>query len=152
MKPTFLLVPLALACALPAAAQQPQRAEACTDTITGNSVMTPAQLRAAELQGWPEPGARATYRLQMLQERLSAHLRDTGKVPQRLFDFADSVAEVPWLSTCDPWGHRVVFVPRAGEYDLRSAGPDGILGTADDIVRSDMLRAPGARAAAPPAP
>jgi hypothetical protein len=146
MKPTYLLVPLALAAfALPAAGQQGGRAEACTDSITGNVAMTPAQLRAAERQAQPEVVERETYRLTMLQERLAAWSNEHGRAPERLFDFADSVAEVPWLSTCDPWGHRVTFTPRGGEYDLRSAGPDGLLGTPDDVVRTGMLPRPSRR-------
>ncbi|HEX8906098.1 MAG TPA: hypothetical protein VF771_14720 [Longimicrobiaceae bacterium] len=140
MKPIHLLVPLALAMfALPAGAQQRNRAEACTDTIRGNTVMTHAQLRDAERQSAPEITDRAVHRVEMLQERLMVYIRERNTVPQRLFDFADTVPEVPWLSTCDPWGHRVVFTPQGKEYELRSAGPDGVLGTADDIVRGGLL-------------
>jgi len=148
MKPTYFLVPLALAAyPLAAAAQQsPPRAEACVDSITGNPVMTPAQLRAAEMQRWPEAPARAEYRITMLQERLTGFVRDKQTRPLRLFEFADSVAEVPWLSTCDPWGHRVVFTPRGDEYELRSAGPDGLLHTADDVVQGGLFTVPAAPA------
>jgi hypothetical protein len=140
MKPTYLLIPLALAvCAIPAFAQQ--RAEACTDTITGNEVMSADQLRQSEMQGWPEPGARAAYRLLMLEARVEGYMRQTGRRPERLFDFAEAVAEVPWLSTCDPWGHRVTFAPRGDEFELRSAGPDGIAGDADDLVQGGMFTA-----------
>ena len=154
MKPTYFLLPLALAvCASPVVAQQsPPRAEACADTITGNVAMTPAQLRAAETQSWPEPAARAEYRLTMLAERLTGFVRDKQKRPLRLFEFADSVAEVPWLSTCDPWGHRVVFNPRGDEFELRSAGPDGVIGTADDITRDGLLPRVRPTAGAAPAP
>jgi hypothetical protein len=78
----------------------------------------------------------------MLQERLLGFVRDNHKRPERLLEFADSVAEVPWLSTCDPWRHRVVYTPHGDEYELRSAGPDGILQTADDVVRTGLLPRP----------
>ena len=151
MKPTYLFVPLALAaCALPAAAPQPRpRAEACVDTLPGKEGMTREQLRAAELERSPEPTPRAAYRLTMLQERLLGFVRQNQKRPERLFEFADSVAEVPWLSTCDPWRHRVVYTPREDEYELRSAGPDGILKTDDDIVQTGLLPRVSRRAAAP---
>jgi hypothetical protein len=139
MKPTYLLVPLALAAfAIPAAAQQPQ-VEACTDTITGNEVMSVAQLRQVENERWPEPADRVEYRLMMLQARVEGYMRRTGRRPERLFDFSEAVAEVPWLSTCDAWRHRVVFLPRGDEYELRSAGPDGVLGTADDVVQNGLF-------------
>ena len=97
-------------------------------------------LWAAERQAQPEPAEREAYRLTMLQERLAAWSHEQKRAPERLFDFADSVAEVPWLSTCDPWGHGVAFTPRGTEYDLRSAGPDGFLGSPDDIVRTGLLK------------
>jgi hypothetical protein len=76
-------------------------------------------------------------------------VRDNQKRPERLFEFAGPVAEVPWLSTCDPWRHRVVYTPRGDEYELRSAGPDGLLQTADDIVQTGLLpRLHSGRAAA----
>jgi hypothetical protein len=134
MKPTYLLLPIAIAAfAIPAAAQE--RAEACTDSITGNPVMSIAQLREAEMERWPEAAPREEYRLMMLEARIEGYMHQTGRRPERLFDFSEAVAEVPWLSTCDPWGHRVAFIPRGDEFELRSAGPDGAIGTADDLVQ-----------------
>lgn len=141
MKTTFILAAAALAAfAVPAAAQRaPRDAEACRDTVTGNAVMTPAQLFADELRHWPDAGDRAEYRLSMLQERLDARVRNGSAPPQRLSDFADPVAEVPWLSTCDPWGHRVEFVREGDGYELRSAGPDGRMFTPDDVSKQGLL-------------
>jgi hypothetical protein len=151
MKISVIWPALALAAlAVPCAAQQ--RVVACTDSITGNPAMTAASLVAAERQGWPEPGARAEYRLTMLQERLSAWQHEEHRIPLQLTEFAPPVAEVPWLSTCDPWSHRVAFTPRGDEYELRSAGPDGTFGTDDDVVRRGMfIRAVRSASAPPPA-
>ncbi|HYH83015.1 MAG TPA: hypothetical protein VEX86_24685 [Longimicrobium sp.] len=153
MKLRALLLALAAAVlATPSAAQD--RAEACVDTITGNPAMTVAQLRAAENERWPDLGERAQYRLLMIGERLGAWQREQKRIPPSLSDFAGPVAEVPWLSTCDPWLHRVRFTPRGDEWELRSAGPDALFHTPDDVHRRDMfLREARARPApAPPIP
>src|SRR5829696_4066997 len=102
IRSTWLALALA-ATALPCAAQD--RAEACVDTITGNAVMSVAQLRAAENERWPDLAERAEYRLSMIGERLGAWQREQKRIPMELFGFMERVAEVPWLSTCDPWLH-----------------------------------------------
>lgn len=79
-------------------------------------------------------------------ERLDAAIRRyagdrAGRLPERLTDLVtgktpegDSyLKSVP----ADPWGRSfsyAILVPRAGTYDLRSFGPDGLPGTADDVV------------------
>jgi len=152
MKFRSTVLALALAViALPCAAQD--RAEACVDTITGNDAMSVPMLRAAETERWPDLSVRAAYRLSMLGERMGAWQRETLRIPRALFDFADRVAEVPWLSTCDPWRHRVRFTPRGDEWELRSAGPDGLFATPDDLHGEGMfVREAREHAAATPAP
>lgn len=121
-------------------AMQRDSVEACSDTaITGNTGMSRETMLAAERQTSPDPVAREDYRLQMLSERAGAWERESGRAPERLYDFAAPVAEVPWLGTCDPWGHRVVFTRSGDLFHLRSAGPDGRFGTADDLVREGMV-------------
>ena len=64
-----------------------------------------------------------------------------GRLPTRLEDLASErspdgepyVRQVP----DDPWGRPysyAILVARAGRYDLRSYGPDGLPGTDDDVV------------------
>jgi hypothetical protein len=118
------------------------RAEACVDSVTGSPAMSVEVMRQTERQYWPELTARAEYRLTMLTERLGAHLREGKPFPTRMDEFAAPIAEVPWLSTCDPWGHRVRISRREREYELRSAGPDGIFGTADDVARTGLAPTP----------
>jgi hypothetical protein len=160
IRSTWLALALAVI-ALPCAAQD--RAEACVDTITGNAVMSVAMLRAAETERWPDLSERAEYRLTMIGERLGAWQREHKRIPTEIFGFMERVAEVPWLSTCDPWGHRVRFTPRGDEWELRSAGPDGLFATTDDVQRRDMFlrevrahaqsqTAPGTAAPGTPAP
>jgi hypothetical protein len=88
---------------------------------------------------WPDLAERAQYRLSMIGERLGAWQREQKRIPTELFGFMERVAEVPWLSTCDPWLHRVRFTPRGDEWELRSAGPDALFHTADDVHRRDMF-------------
>lgn len=138
MKIRSIWLALALAAiALPCAAQD--RAEACVDTITGNAVMTVALLRDTENRYWPDLADRARYRLSMIGERMGAWQREQKRIPRQLFDFADRVAEVPWLSTCDPWSHRIRFTPRGDDWELRSAGPDGLFATTDDVTGEGMF-------------
>jgi hypothetical protein len=144
---------LAFAVALPAAAactaqQAPHphpadasRGEACVDSVTGSPAMSVETMRQTERQYWPEPVAREEYRLTMLIERVGAHVREGHPFPASVSDFAAPVAGVPWLSTCDPWGHRVRISRQDREFELRSAGPDGVFGTADDVVKTGL--APG---------
>jgi len=114
------------------------RAEACRDSVTGSPAMSVQVMRETEQHYWPDPVKREEYRLTMLQERLGAHLREGRAFPVRMDEFAAPVAEVPWLSTCDPWGHRVRLSRADREYELRSAGPDGVFGNADDIFRTGL--------------
>lgn len=115
------------------------RPEACRDSVTGSPAMPLSVMRESEQHYWPELVPRQEYRLTMLQERLTAQLRSGRPFPARLEEFAPPVAEVPWLSTCDPWGHRVRLSRQERQYELRSAGPDGVFETADDIVKTGLV-------------
>ena len=150
MKTPLCAAALALASAACAAQQvapaQPDpsqpRAEACVDSVTGSPAMSVQVMRETERHYWPEPVPREEYRLSMLQERLGAYLREGRPFPTRMDEFAAPIAEVPWLSTCDPWGHRVRISRTDREYELRSAGPDGAFDTADDIVKTGLAPRP----------
>ena len=126
------------------------QAQACVDSVVGSPAMSLQVMRQTEQQYWPQPIPREQYRLTMLSERLGAHLREGHSFPVSVDEFAPPIAEVPWLSTCDPWGHRVRVGRQGREFELRSAGPDGVFQTADDLVQTGLL--PNPRAAAPPAP
>jgi hypothetical protein len=128
----------------PASASAPSgpRAEACVDTVAGSPAMSVQVMRETEQHYWPEPQAREEYRLTMLTERLGAYMREGHPFPSSVDDFAPRVPEVPWLSTCDPWGHRVRLTRADREYELRSAGPDGVFGTADDVFRTGLAPRP----------
>lgn len=123
----------------PAQPDLAQQVEACRDSVTGSPAMPLQVLRESEQHYWPELAARQEYRLTMLQERLAAQLRAGRPFPERLEEFAPPVAEVPWLSTCDTWGHRIRIARTDREYELRSAGPDGVFATADDIAKTGLV-------------
>ncbi|HVG44671.1 MAG TPA: hypothetical protein VM890_08070, partial [Longimicrobium sp.] len=112
--------------------------EACVDSVTGSPAMSVQVMRETERRYWPEPAAREEYRLTMLVERLGAHLREGKPFPASVNEFAAPIAEVPWLSTCDPWGHRVRVARQGREFELRSAGPDGTFGTPDDLIKTGL--------------
>jgi hypothetical protein len=125
----------------PASAPGPSqpRAEACVDTAAGSPAMSVQVMRETEQHYWPDPVAREEYRLSMLAERLGAHMREGHPFPSSVGEFAGPVPEVPWLSTCDPWGHRVRLGRQEREFELRSAGRDGVFGTADDLVKTGLV-------------
>jgi hypothetical protein len=150
---TWLAAALALA-ALPAAGHAQHAPAACRDSVTGNAVMTAAQLLESERQSHPDSVGRQDFRLIILTQRFEAWTREARRIPRDLAEFAPPVVEVPWLSTCDVWGHRVTMSRAGREVFLRSAGRDGHFDTADDLTRSVSLRhdvpLPEAAAAARP--
>jgi len=74
--------------------------------------------------------ADAQAELDALAARVAAGSRDTGELPEVL-------AEAP---PKDPWGRPIDYSRTSADRGvLRSAGPDGRLGTKDD-VRRDVIR------------
>jgi hypothetical protein len=155
MKTLLLAAALALSAAAcsaqtpapPAPAPSGAQAQACVDSVIGSPAMSLQVMRQTEQQYWPQPIPREQYRLTMLSERLGAHMREGHPFPVSVDEFAPPIAEVPWLSTCDPWGHRVRLARQGREFELRSAGPDGVFLTADDLVQTGLV--PNPRPSAP---
>jgi hypothetical protein len=84
------------------------------------------------------------YRLHV--EALNRHYAEFGTYPQELSDMRDFSATV--IPSTDYWGNALRYAPTAliasknstpgySNYQLVSAGPDGVLGTADDIRMVD---------------
>jgi hypothetical protein len=72
----------------------------------------------------------AKAQLEVLAARLSAAARDAGELPEAL-------TEAP---PKDPWGHPIDYSRTSPDRAvLRSAGPDGRIGTRDD-VRRDVVK------------
>ena len=73
----------------------------------------------------------ATLDLKALNNGVELYRADTGAMPARLEDLVPKYARDLHR---DPWGNNYVFYRGAGGVAIVSAGPDGQLGTADDIV------------------
>ena len=67
---------------------------------------------------------------------------DNGQYPPGLQNLLTSSGEPNWNGPYikdgrlpkDPWGNEISYAPRPDGYEIRSAGPDGASGTADDIT------------------
>ncbi|MFN7926473.1 MAG: hypothetical protein U0Y68_00735 [Blastocatellia bacterium] len=79
-------------------------------------------------------------------EALNQHYAAFGTYPQELSDLRDYTSQV--IPSTDYWGNAIRYAPTAliaarnstpgySNYQLVSAGPDGVLGTADDIRMVD---------------
>jgi hypothetical protein len=62
--------------------------------------------------------------------RLDSLGRTSGSLPPAL----PPVLGGPEASGTDPWGRRVRYTPQGLGFELRSAGPDGVLENEDDVV------------------
>jgi hypothetical protein len=88
------------------------------------------------------PAFRLATRAEMgkISRDVQTYERETGTVPEpRAFP--------TWLegryagdATLDSWGNTYVLVVRRGAFDIVSLGPDGRLGTSDDIVETRNRR------------
>ena len=73
-------------------------------------------------------------------EQISAYKLQTGNFPPSLFllymQLSSSTMESSFTPN-DVWNNKLVFTTSSGgSFTLRSAGPDGILNTSDDIVQT----------------
>jgi general secretion pathway protein G len=93
----------------------------------------------ALVDGWTPEAERSVSRI---DSAIASYAADrAGRLPLRLEDLVaeknpDGDAYLRALPK-DPWGRPYsyrVLVARLGRYDLRSYGPDGLGGTADDVV------------------
>lgn len=80
--------------------------------------------------------------IQAFQTAIDAYDVDNGIYPASLQSLVTRGTESNWRGPYmrdgklpqDPWGHDFVYTPREGGFEIRSAGPDGQLNTADDIT------------------
>ena len=79
-------------------------------------------------------------RIACLEASLSIYNTKQKRMPETLDELTCGSEEFPALlrkeNLVDSWGHALVYTKKgANAYEIRSAGPDGRLGTRDDIAQ-----------------
>lgn len=92
-----------------------------------------AVLAHTEEELHPDPRLRSWNRLWALRNWIRRYASGHGALPERLEDFVPPPGNGVDLEH-DGWGGRIVYARVAEGYELRSPGPDGRPGTADDMV------------------
>jgi hypothetical protein len=82
---------------------------------------------------WPDPRIRTNVRVSSLQALIENHERRHGSLPASLSEILPA-GPGPLSMDRDVWGNLIEYTVSAGEYEVRAPGPDGVPGTADDIV------------------
>ena len=86
----------------------------------------------------PDPPRTTRTNLGLLQALVTAYERRTGSLPERLADLpAAGMQPDPWLA--DGWGQAIRYTRRGSEFELRSAGPDGVFETSDDLAADERV-------------
>ena len=68
--------------------------------------------------------------------QISLYNNQYGKLPAELGDLG-TPSQTNMFFTTDPWGTEILYTPISdGTYELRSAGPDKVLNTSDDIEQT----------------
>jgi hypothetical protein len=80
-------------------------------------------------------GASALTRtiMRSLQFLIATYRDRTGRLPENLSEL-QSVGLAPYLGISDGWKNPLVYTKRDTDFEIRSAGPDGIAGSGDDMV------------------
>ena len=78
------------------------------------------------------------HALSLMNYRLATYACRRGRLPATLAalrpDRGGPLAALDSVAFLDAWGRPPRYTPHAPGYELRSAGPDGKFGTADDLV------------------
>jgi hypothetical protein len=83
-----------------------------------------------------------------LAEEIRAWHATHGTLPTSLEDLVDGgdmasgnaiLPEGAPRRPLDAWGHEIAYRAEAGAFEVRAAGPDGLLDTGDDLVERIML-------------
>ncbi len=83
-----------------------------------------------------------------LAEEIRAWHATHGTLPTTLEDLVDGgdlasgtriLPEGAARRPQDAWGQEIAYRPEAGAFEVRAAGPDGLLDTSDDLVERVML-------------
>jgi general secretion pathway protein G len=81
---------------------------------------------------------RAELQLYNLATAIDMYMADTQELPDSLQTLTQTTEKIPepYIQDVpsDPWGNPYAYRMEGSTYDLRSAGKDGRLGNADDVV------------------
>lgn len=94
---------------------------------------------------FPDPADRTHIRMEVAQHLISAYQAEHGAFPPSLDAaiFADPRGRLPISIERDGWSNPFAYRLVGASYELRSAGPDGVIGSTDDVVvRGDETRLP----------
>lgn len=110
-------------------------------TITACMFATVASVTAMNnALGYVPMCDRAKYDLLLLEGAIESYRIETGALPgeSQWFDELVRNSEMSAaMSGVDPWGNQYLYRVRGGDFDLFTAGPDGLANTSDDQVRTD---------------
>lgn len=81
---------------------------------------------------FPAPASLTNHRIDVLSIVVDQMKQSTGMYPAALEEV--DTKNCRSNRRCDGWGHPIKYTRTATGYELRSAGPDGVVGNADDIV------------------
>lgn len=84
---------------------------------------------------FPDSIQRTQHRFAILRDLIYRHSRVTGMLPDHLEPIVQPFKK-EGATLLDAWNRPVVYTRRDKEYELRSAGMDGVLNTDDDLVQS----------------
>lgn len=90
---------------------------------------------------WPDPVERTWVRLANLQDRIQRYRRQAGRFPASIEAMLPVPADRDALAR-DAWDAAFAFRLLARDYELRSSGPDRVIGTADDVVATSTSEMP----------
>lgn len=80
-------------------------------------------------------------RLGSLQLLISLYRYRTGKLPATVQEL-ERAGLNPFLGVLDAWGNTIRYTLTQSDFELRSGGPDGQFGTADDVVLQGLVEIP----------
>lgn len=103
--------------------------------VVGLSGLSVALLLVVGRSWDTERAPRTDARLERVSEELRQHVIRTGQVPRALSELrADPRSTVPVGALVDGWDHALQYSTSGSDWELRSPGADGQVGTLDDLV------------------
>jgi hypothetical protein len=100
-------------------------------------VTTPRSLVIADTEReiWPDAADRTQVRMAELRRFIADYREGHGRLPAGLADFLPRVPRSRWLMQYDQdgWDRPLRYELRGEDYEIRSAGPDAVFGSDDDI-------------------